>query len=86
VDVQIHILLTSALDGGEWSASRSARFTPGEKSPCTDRIGGWVSLRVGLGAVEKRKILTLPGLELGPLGLPASSQSLYRLRYLGSQT
>jgi hypothetical protein len=25
--------LTSALDGGEWSASRSCRFTPQEKSP-----------------------------------------------------
>jgi hypothetical protein len=29
--------------------------------------------------VEKRKLLTLPGLELRPLGRPASSQSLYQL-------
>jgi hypothetical protein len=28
--------------------------------------------------------LTLPGLELRPLGRPARSQSLYRLRYPGS--
>jgi hypothetical protein len=25
--------LTSALDGGKWSASRLCRFTPGEKAP-----------------------------------------------------
>jgi hypothetical protein len=33
VDVQIHILLTWALVGGEWSASHPGRFTPGEKAP-----------------------------------------------------
>jgi hypothetical protein len=33
VDVQIYIFLTSALVGGEWSASRSARFTPREIAP-----------------------------------------------------
>jgi hypothetical protein len=30
VDVQTHIFLISALVGGEWSASRPGRFTPGE--------------------------------------------------------
>jgi hypothetical protein len=30
---------------------------------------------------EKRKFLTLPGLELQPLSRPAQSQSLYRLHY-----
>jgi len=29
VEVQLHAFLTSELDGGEWSASRSERFTPG---------------------------------------------------------
>jgi hypothetical protein len=38
----------------------------------------------GLDDLEKRKFLTLPGLELRPLGLPARRQSLYRLRYPGS--
>jgi hypothetical protein len=33
VDVQIHIVLTSALVGSEWSASRPYCFTPGEKAP-----------------------------------------------------
>jgi hypothetical protein len=46
-------------------------------------MGGWVDPRAGPDDVEKRKFLTPPGLELRPLGRPASSQSLYRLRYLG---
>jgi hypothetical protein len=29
VDVYIHIFLTSVLAGGDWSASRPGRFTPG---------------------------------------------------------
>jgi hypothetical protein len=40
-----------------------------------------VGPRAGLDHVERRKILPLPGLELRPLGRPAGSQSLYRLRY-----
>jgi hypothetical protein len=51
VYVLIHIFLTSALAGGEWSASRSDRFTPGERSPGTHWIG-WVNPRAGLD-VEK---------------------------------
>jgi hypothetical protein len=31
VDVYIHIFLTSALVGGEWSTSRPGRFTPGKE-------------------------------------------------------
>jgi hypothetical protein len=34
--------------------------------------------------VEKIRLLTLPELELRPLGRPARSQSLYRLSYPGS--
>jgi hypothetical protein len=34
--------------------------------------------------MEKRKFLTFPGLELRPLGRPARSQSLYRLRNPGT--
>jgi hypothetical protein len=33
VEVQLHAFLTSALDGGEWSASRPGRFTPVERAP-----------------------------------------------------
>jgi hypothetical protein len=48
--------LASALDGGEWSASRPDRFTPRERAPGTHSIGGWVGSRVVLDAVVKRKI------------------------------
>jgi hypothetical protein len=48
--------LTSALDGGEWSASRPGRFTPRERAPGTHWIGGWVGFRAVLDAVVKRKI------------------------------
>jgi hypothetical protein len=48
--------LTSALDGGEWSASRPSRFTPRERDPCTHWIGGSVGPRDVLDVVVKRKI------------------------------
>jgi hypothetical protein len=67
---------------GSWS--RSCRFNPGEGSPGTHWVGGWVVPRAGLDAVEKRKFLTLPGLELRSIGRLARSQLLCRLRYPGS--
>jgi hypothetical protein len=57
--VKIHIFLTSALVGGEWSASRPGRFTPGERAPGTHYIGGWVDPKSGLYDVEKGKFLSL---------------------------
>jgi hypothetical protein len=69
VDVYIHIFLTSALFGGEWSASRPGRFTPWKIAPGIHRLEGWVTLD----NVEKRKFFTLPGLELRPLGRAARS-------------
>jgi hypothetical protein len=48
--------LTSALDGGEWSASRPGRFTPRERVSGTHWIGSWVRPRAVLDAVVKRKI------------------------------
>jgi hypothetical protein len=48
--------LTSALDGSEWSASRTGRFTPRERAPGAHSIGGWVGPRAVLDAVVKRKI------------------------------
>jgi hypothetical protein len=80
VDVLIHIFLTSAVVGGEWSASRPGRFTPGERAPATHWKRGRVGPRTGLDDVERRKILPLPGLKLQPLGRPARSQSLYNLK------
>jgi hypothetical protein len=63
VDVQVHIFLTSALVGGEWSVSRPGRFIPKETVPGTHWIG-WVGPRAGLNDMEKRKFLTLLGLKL----------------------
>jgi hypothetical protein len=48
--------LTSALDGGEWSASRPGRFTPKERAPGIHWIGGWVGPRAVLDTVVKREI------------------------------
>jgi hypothetical protein len=48
--------LTSALDGGEWLASRPGRFIPRERAPDTHWIEGWVGPRAVLDAVVKRKI------------------------------
>jgi hypothetical protein len=60
------MFLTSALVGGEWSVSRPGRFTPGERTPGTHWIGGWVSPIASLDDVEMRKFLTLPGLNSDP--------------------
>jgi hypothetical protein len=71
VDVWIHIFLTSALAGGEWSVSCPGRFTPRESAPSTHWTGGWVDPRASLDDIEKKKFMTPPGLQ--PLGRPARS-------------
>jgi hypothetical protein len=53
VDVYIHTSLTSALVGGEWSASRFGRFTPGKRAHGNHWIEDWMNRRVGLDDVEK---------------------------------
>jgi hypothetical protein len=59
VNVWIHIFVTSALVGGEWSASRTYRFSLREEPPHSHCTGGWVDLRAGLDEVEKRQYLNL---------------------------
>jgi hypothetical protein len=84
--------LTSALDGDEWSASRPGRFTLGERAPGTSWTGGWVSLRAGPDLVEKRKMLTLPGIEprppsLYPVAIPielSHYESVQKCKFLSS--
>jgi hypothetical protein len=56
VEVYFQAFLTSALDGGEWSASRPGRFTPRERTARIHWIGGWVGPRAVLDAVVERKI------------------------------
>jgi hypothetical protein len=53
-------LSTLALDGGEWSVSR-----PGEMTPSTHCIGGWVGPRASLDTQARGKIL-LPLLGIEP--------------------
>jgi hypothetical protein len=76
-----HIFLTSALVGGEWSASCTGHFTPEERVPSTNLIGGRLGPRDGLVDMEKKKFLILPGLELWPLSCSTCRQLLYQLSY-----
>jgi hypothetical protein len=55
-----------------WLVSFTPRpLHPRERATGTHCIGGWVDPRAGLDDMEQRKFLTLPGLELRPLGRPA---------------
>jgi len=57
--------LTSALHGGEWSASRAKHSTSGQRAPGTHWTGRWAGHRANLEAVAKRKkskSLRLPNL------------------------
>jgi hypothetical protein len=74
----IHIFLTSALAGNEWSVSRPGRFTIG-----THWRGGLVDPTDDLDKVDNRKFLVLSGLKLRSLVRSTRSQSLYRLSYPG---
>ena len=71
--------LTSALNGVCCQRHGPAALPPG-KGPGTNCIVGWVGLRAGLGGCRKSRLLGIRSPEL-----PASRQSLYRLRYPGLQ-
>jgi hypothetical protein len=75
--------VTSALDGGEWLASRPGRALPPGKGPrSTHCTGDWVGPRAGLDAEARRKNpLSLSGIEPGR---PVRNQTLYWLSYRGS--
>jgi len=47
--------LTSALDEGEWLASRPGRFTPRKRCPGTHWTEGWVGRRAGLDVGAKQQ-------------------------------
>jgi hypothetical protein len=55
VAIKLHYLLTSALGGGEWSASRPGRFNAGEISLGTQGKESCVSPRSGLDELAKEK-------------------------------
>jgi hypothetical protein len=92
VDVYIHVLVTSALVGGKWSASRPGRFTPHPRGkyrryPLDRRLGGSQSRS---GRRGEDKILGPTGTRT-PTPRPSSPQpvaiptELFRLQYLGDQ-
>jgi hypothetical protein len=45
VELWLHALLTSTLDGGEWSASHPGLFFPRERAPGAHWVGGWMGSR-----------------------------------------
>jgi hypothetical protein len=72
--------LTSALEGGEWSASQPGRFTPRESAPGTHPC--WVGPSAVLDAVNKRKIPRPAGNRI--LEPRSSSPARYRPSNSGS--
>jgi hypothetical protein len=70
----IDLLLTSSLNGGEWSALRPGHFTPEKIAPRTHWIGDGVGPTAG--PMENRNTFTLLGIEPRP---PTRNRSLYRL-------
>jgi hypothetical protein len=71
-------ILTSALDGGEWSASWSDSFNLRERAQSIHLSGGCLGPRVSLDAVEKRKILHC---QESNSNYPEHCLSLYLLSY-----
>jgi hypothetical protein len=81
VEVYLHVFLISALDEGEWLASRPGRFTPRERAAGTHQVRGWVSPRASLDMVSKSQ----PVIEPRSSDRPVRGQSLYRLSYADTQ-
>jgi hypothetical protein len=82
---EVKLLLILNL-GTRWgwvvSITPRPRFAPGERTPGTHCIGGWVGPRAGLDAEARRKILCL--CRGSNPGRPVRSQTLYWLSYTGS--
>jgi hypothetical protein len=55
VEVQLYVFLTSTLNKGEWSASRTGHLTPEGRKSIAHWIGGCVGPKVGPDAVPKIK-------------------------------
>jgi hypothetical protein len=69
---------TSALDGGEWSESRSGRaFTSGERTPGSHFTGSWVGPRADLDTEVRGKILCPYG-DRSSIFLNAANTSVLR--------
>jgi hypothetical protein len=69
-----HIHSTSAVDGGDWSASLLGRTFPPGKNTGTRWVGGGVDLRSGLNTEAKGNLLPKLGIEPGR---PVCTKKLY---------
>jgi hypothetical protein len=67
----LYALLTSALDGAEWSASRPGRLNLSECAFGTHWLETWLILALGVEAVMKREICATAGNQTSIL--PSSS-------------
>ena len=82
--MKLHLCLTSALGGGDWSTSRPGRFTPSEKPSVS--IGGWVGPKAGRHVNgEEEKLLPLLEFELRTVQSLASLITQYVLPSLNNQ-
>jgi hypothetical protein len=77
-EVSQHSLLTSVLDGNEWSTARPVRFTQGKETqyPLSRRLGGSQNRSPRFG--EQENLLSLPGFEARTV--PPAVKYVYRLR------
>lgn len=57
-EVKLHLFLTSALGGSEWSAIYPGRFNPEERAPDAKWIGVWLGVQE-----TRKKILSVAGFE-----------------------
>jgi hypothetical protein len=74
--------LALALDGVEWSALRSCRFSAGEKTSSTHWIGVWVGPRAGLDALSYKSSAQTPQktyiiVEVFTVLLPSTSMAVF---------
>jgi hypothetical protein len=53
VEVYLHAFLTWTLDEGEWTASHTDRYTPGERTAASHWIGDRVGPRAGLDSMAR---------------------------------
>jgi hypothetical protein len=67
-EVQFHAFLTLVLDG-ENSVSGLSRFTPGQRFPGTQKVGGRVSPKSCSGLVENREIYCLDSSVVKPAAI-----------------
>jgi hypothetical protein len=72
-------LTTLALDGSEWSASRSGRALPsGKGTPVLiGQEAEWAPEPVWTQTLEEKILLPVPGIEPQSPGRPVRSQTLY---------